>query len=260
MLRRFVRVGVVLVAIWFVVLVCLSFVLAGRTADRVTARIGESLGATATVGDADLALVRGHLHLERLAVRREDVLGKLALDVGELTCELRPLGFVVFDRDCRELRITGMRMEVSTFALFKVKKPKRRPMHAERVIIEDATFEFQPSAMMPGLGRVQIKIERAVAGPTTFKTPLSWLFAAEELRMALELPAGLKLRLEYRGGMLTAAGSLFGSTPVTLPVSLPVADLADDGKAELEKLVRLGKELAERLVVKRARDWVDSKL
>lgn len=247
-------------AIWLVVLVILGFALGGRTASGAVERIGQSLGGTATVGEHDLALVRGHLRLEDVTLRRDEPLGKLNLDVGSFTCDLAPLGGAIFDRSCSELAIAGMRLELSTFALFRVKKPKRPPMVAERVVIRDATFTFLPSAVMPSLGRVQIKIEHAVAGPTTFKTPLSFLFALEELRASFELPAGITVRLGYRNGVLTAAGSLFGSSPIELPVALPVAALADDGRAELEKLVAFGKDLAEQLVVRRAKDWVDSKL
>jgi hypothetical protein len=260
MVRRLLKYAVGVLVAWIAILLVLGFALNGRTRDNVAERIGESLGAKASIDDSNLALVRGGLTLETLSVRRDDTVGKLALDVREMECDLPPLGWAMFDRECGLLRVSGVKLEVSTFALFKIVKPKRKPLRAREVIIDDATFVFLPSSMIPSLGRTQIKIERAVAGPTTFKTPLSWLFALRELRAAIDVPPGVTVRLEYANGVLTASGSLLGSAPIALPVKLPIADLADDGPAELKKLVGLGKQLAEELVVQRAKDWVDSKL
>jgi len=60
--------------------------------------------------------------------------------------------------------------------------------------------------------------------------------------------------------LLTAAGSLFGSSPVALPIELPVAGAAKDAHDEFQLLVQLGRQIAERLVAKRAEDWLKSKL
>lgn len=260
MTRRIAKLVMVVFVGWLLLLLVLGFVLEGRTRNNVASRIGESLGAKAEIDDANLALVRGALTLEKLVVRRADTIGNLSLEVAEMRCDLPPLGWSMFDRECSELKVRGVQLEVSTFALFKIHKPKREPLRAREVVIEDATFVFLPSSMIPSLGRTEIRIERAVAGPTTFKTPLSWLFALRELRASIDLPPGVTVRLAYANGMLTASGSLFGSKPITLPVTLPIASLADDGKAELEKLVTLGKRLAEEIVLQRAKDWVDSKL
>ena len=99
-----------------------------------------------------------------------------------------------------------------------------------------------------------------LAGPTTFKTPLSWLFTMRELDATLALPAGISLELRYADGVLRARGGIFGSTPVELPVTLPVAEAADDAQAEIATLVTFGKDLARQLVERRASDWVRSKL
>jgi len=246
--------------VWVVVLVVLGFVASGRTGARVSERVGQSLQATATLDDADLGLVLGSLELEDLEVRRDDAIGQLSLRIGSLACDLPPLGLALIDRECGELAVSRVRLEVSTTALFKLQRPKRTPIHAERVVIDDAELVFAPSAFFPSLGRVQIRIEHAEAGPTTFRSPLSWLFALAELRAAIDLPAGITVRLVYEGGKLSASGSLFGSTPVEIPVELPVATAADDAKSELEKLVAFGRDLAERLVAKRAQDWLKSKL
>jgi hypothetical protein len=260
MIRRVVPIVAGVIAVWIVVLLVLGVTHEGRTARRVSERLGDSLQGTATFADADLALVRGGLSLERLAVRRDDAVGKLSLEVVDVSCDLPPLGLALVDRECGELEVAGMRLEVSALALLRLKKAKRPPTRARRVVIRDAVLGFAPSAFAPGLGRVQVRIERAVSGPTRFRTPLSWIFSLEELRASFDLPAGLAVQLVYRGGVMSASGSLFGSEPIELPVELPVRDAADDGKAELERLVAFGKGLAEQLVARRAGEWLRSKL
>jgi hypothetical protein len=258
--RRAAIIAGCVVAGWIVLLVVLDFALEGAEGRHVEQRVGESLQATAKVGATDLALGRGRLLLDQLSVRRDDVVGHLALDVAEVRCELAPLGLALVDHDCRELAIRGMRLEVSTAALFKLPRPARRPIHASRVVIDDATLAFAPSAFAPSLGRVAITIEHAEAGPTVFRTPLSWLFALEALRARIELPANITLRLGYGSGKLAAAGTLFGSAPVEVPFEVPLADAAKDAQEEIQLLVKAGEDVAERLVAKRAEDWLRAKL
>jgi hypothetical protein len=260
MWKRVALVTGTVVGVWLVVLCVLDVVLAARQARGVEARVGESLHGAATVDDADLALVRGRLALDRLSVRRDDAIGHLALDVAEVQCDLPPLGLALVEHGCRELAVHGVRLEVSTAALFQLQHPKRKPIHAGRVVIDDAVLAFSPSAFVPSLGRVAITIDHAESGPTTFRTPLSWIFSLAELRARIEMPAGLTLLVTYHDGMLGAAGSLFGSTPVQVPLQLPVADAARDAHDEIEMLVKLGTDIAEELVARRAEDWLRSKL
>jgi hypothetical protein len=249
-----------LVAIWLVALLVLDAVLVGSTRAGIAERLGDSLQSQATIEDASLALVRGSLDLDGLAILRDDVIGHLSITTAGVRCELPPLGLALIDRDCRDLSVRGTRLEVSTAALFKLRRPKRPPLRARRVIIEDARLEFSPSAFLPSLGRVAIDIEHAESGPTMFKTPLSWIFALRELRATLDLPGGIAMRLAYDHGELRLSGGVFGATPIALPLALPVADAADDASAEVVKLVALGKDLAERLVMRKAEDWLRSKL
>ena len=258
--RRMVQIAVGVVAAWLVFLVVLGFTHGARTGRQVADRFADTLQGTSTYAGADLSLVRGALDLEGLSVRREDALGTLSLDVAGVSCDLPPLGLALVDRDCGELLIDGMRLEVSALALLRPRKGKRPPLLADRVVIRDAVLGFAPSAFLPDLGRVQIRVERAVAGPTRFRTPLSWMFAMQELRASFDLPAGFVVHLVYRGGVVSASGSLFGSEPVEIPVSLPVREAADDGAAELRRLVEFGKGVAEQLVARRAEAWLRSKL
>lgn len=244
---------------WLAALLVIDVTLEGRTRSRIADRIAESLQAEATIDRGDLALLRGAIDLQDLKVLRDDLIGHLSLTVANLHCELRPLGLALVSRDCRDLALRGTRLEVSTAALFKLKRPKRPPLHALHVVLDDARFELLPSAFLPGLGRVVIAIEHAEAGETIFKTPLSWLFALRALRATIDLPAGITLRLTYEDGQLRVAGGIFGATPVALPVALPVADFADDPRAEIAKLIDFGKDVAERLVVRKVEDWLPSK-
>lgn len=246
-------------AVWVVALVIFGAAYGATAGKRVAQRIADSLVAEVTVESTDLALVRGRIELEGLKVRKDD-LGLLEIDVADVRCELPPLGLSLFDRECRELVVDQVRLEVTSAAVFQLKKPKRKPLRARRVELHDAVLTFSPSAFLPDLGKIEIKVDEVVAGPTTFKTPLSWMFSMEELRATLDLPAGIVVKLEYKHGVLTAAGGIFGSKPVELPISIPVADAADDAKAEIAKLVQLGRQIAERLVEKRAKDWIKSKL
>src|SRR5262249_52760228 len=150
--------------------------------------------------DADLALVRGRLVLDNFAVRRDDAIGHLTIDVARIRCELLPMGLALVDSECRELAVKGTKLEVSTAALFKIKNPKRKPGRAEHVVIDDATLVFSPSAFVPDLGKIAIHIEHAESGPTTFRTPLSWLLNLEQLRATLDLPAGITVQLAYADG------------------------------------------------------------
>ncbi len=260
MIRRIAIVVVAAVTLWCVALLVLDATLADRQAETTAARLGESLQATATIGHADLALVRGGLDLHALALHRDDLIGRLAIDVANIHCDLPPLGLALVDGECRMLEVGGVRLSVSSAALFHLKPPKRAPVRARRVVIDDATLVFSPSAIAPSLGAITIAIEHAEAGATVFRTPLSWLFALDELRARIDLPAGISLHLGYHDGKFSAASSIFGSTPVELPVTLPAANTAHDAHEEIDLLVATGKDLAERLVAKRAQDWLESKL
>lgn len=245
--------------LWIVVLVILGVALGGRVAGRVNERVGDSLAATVTVESSSLALVRGRLELTGFKVRKDD-LGHLAIDVADIRCELPPLGLALLDRECRDLVIDKVRLEVSTLAVFKFKKPKKKPLRVRRVEINDAILAFSPSAFLPELGKVEIKVDYVEAGETVFKTPLSWIFSMKELRATLDLPAGIVIKLHYKDGVLRASGGVFGSTPVDLPFSIPITGEGDDAQTEMRKLVELGKLLAEELVEKTAKDWLRSKL
>jgi hypothetical protein len=252
--------ALVVVALALGALVVTGMALEGGTRRGIAARIGESLQADAAIERGSLSLVRGRLDLEALAVHRDDAVGHLAITVDDMHCALPPLGLALVDRDCRELTIAGARFEVSSGALFKLRPPRRPPLHAGRVVIDDARLAFEPSAVLPELGRIAIAIAHAEVGETRFKTPLSWLFALRALQATIELPHGITLDVTYDHGVLRASGAILGAAPVAVPVALPAADPGDDARAEMARLGAFGKDVAQRLVMQRAADWLESKL
>src|SRR5262245_6681094 len=142
MIRRAALIVAGVIAAWIAVLLVLGATHEERTARGVSERLGDSLQGSATFADADLALVRGDLSLERLVVQRDDAVGKLSLEVAGVSCDLPPLGLALVDRECGELEVSGMRLEVSALALLRLEKAKRPPTRARRVVIRDAVLGF----------------------------------------------------------------------------------------------------------------------
>lgn len=258
-MKKAARIGAIVVAVWLAFLLVAGLVYSGRAKQRVAERVGGSMLATATVETAELALIRGYMELAGLHVVKNDV-GQLTLDVGTVRSELWPLGAALVDHHCRELIVRNVRLDVSSAAVIQLSRPKRVPLHVDRLEVYDAHLAFSPSAFVPELGTIAIAVDYVDAGPTTLNTPLSWIFSMRALTATLDLPAGIRVYLAYTNGELTVTGSIFGSQPVTIPVRLPVASDTDDAKAELGKLVGLGKALAEQLAVRRAKDWLRSTL
>jgi hypothetical protein len=256
--RRFALFVVGLAGLWLVGLAVAGFLLAGRARDGVAQRLGEALNGRGSVGDGSLSLVRGAMQLDALAVRRDDLVGHLALDVASLRCELRPLGLALFDRDCQTLAIRGVRFSASTAGLLRLEHHAHAPLHAARLELDDARIELSPSALAPSIGRVSIAIAHADAGDTVFKTPLSFVFALRTLDATIEIAGMATLHVQYTAGILRLSG--IGPVPLIIPLSLPARELADDAAAELAKLTAFGKSIAERLVAQRAIDWLKSKL
>lgn len=246
-----------LVGAWLLALLAIEPTLETRQQTQVTGALGEALKAKATAAGVDLALVRGQLDILGLSVHRDDAVGHLALDVDDVRCDLPPLGIALADGACDELWLRGTRLEVSSAALFQVPHAKQAPLHVDGLTIDDAQLVFLPNALVPGLGRVAITIDHAEAGPTTLRTPLSWIFALRTLRAHVELPGRIAIRLGYAGGVLSASGGLLGDTPVALDVAMPDVT-SGDGAAELGQLVSLGEQIGAQLVTRRAEAWMKS--
>jgi hypothetical protein len=253
--RAAIALGGIVVA-WCGFLVVLGMVKAKGYGDNVALRVGEPLGASGAMASTDLALVRGRIELDGLALKRDDAGGRLTLDVAALRCDVAPLGYALVDGTCDDLAITGLHMAASSAAMFHVQHPKHPPVHAHHVVIDDAVLAFDPDALAPGLGRIEVRVEHAEAGDTQFRTPLSWLFALHQLSARLELPVGGVVHLTYADGRFAADGSLLGSEPIEVAVTLPPAGTLEDGKAEMKAIATVGSEVATRLVEQRALGWL----
>ena len=159
---------------------------------------------------------------------------------------------MLWDRDARAVRVTGGRLQVSGLAVLRLPpRPARPPIRIGALALDDCALVLMATGSWPGLARVELTIERARSRATVLRTALSWLFTLEELVARVELPAGVVVRLEYRAGVLSAAGGPFGSAPVVVPFVIPAVDDAD----EVEQLAALGKELGKQLAIAQARRW-----
>jgi hypothetical protein len=110
----------------------------------------------------------------------------------------------------------------------------------------------------PELAHVRLVIERFRAGRTTFRTPLSWVFALEELDARVELTGDHRLRAALRAtGKLSAVRAASSAiTPVDIEVDLP----RDPGPDEPARLRALAFELAKRLAIERGKRWLTRRL
>jgi hypothetical protein len=257
--RRLLWISLSLVALWLIGVTIAGALARGAVSREIASRLGESLGAPATIATTDLALIRGRLTLGGVALRRDD-LGHLALTIGEVDATLAPLGAALFDRGVRALAVRDVRFELSAAALLHLHNPRRPPLRFGAIVVDDATLVFEASAFLPTLGRIEIHVAHARCGPTTLRTPLSWLLTLEELQASLALPAGISLSLDLRDGRIAVAGSFFGSRPIELPVTLPVVGAEADAREEIRRLIEFGEELATRLVERKASDWLRRKL
>jgi hypothetical protein len=207
--------------------------------------------ARATIGDASLSLVRGGFTAEDLTIVK-DVGGHLKVHVEHVDADLMPLGLALVDRSIGTLQLRGIVLEASSRAVLEVRDRKRKPIAVDELIVDDAKVSLMPTALVPGLGRIDVTIEHGRAGPTVFRTALSWVFSLEELQARLDLPAGITVRLIYKHGKLSLQGGLFGQTPVEVPFEIPKLDPT----REIDQLVELGKDLLRKVTVDRATDWV----
>lgn len=226
-----------------------GWILGGVVARGVRDRLAASLDAEATVGAAEVDLLRGGAALRGLEVEREHD-GHLTLAVDALELDLAPLGAVLWDREPRAVRVKGGRLEISGLGVLRLPpRRKRPPVTVGALHLEDVRLALVATGLLPGLARVELVIERARSRTTVLRTALSWIFTLEELVARLELPAGVSLRLAYRDQVMSVTGGPFGATPLELPLVMPAVDAQD----EVGQLAALGKELAKQLALAEAR-------
>ncbi len=248
-LGKIARVAGVGLVLWFAVLFVAGFAARGCVRQAVRERLATTLRGNAEVGSISLSLIRGQAELRDVTVVR-DTGGDLRLHVAQANFEIAPLGFGLFTRHVRRILIRGVTLEMSGRAALKVHP---RPIATDEFELFDAKMTVSALALMPGLGKVEVTVRHAKAGPVTLATSLSWLFKLHEFDATIEV-ASVAVTLRLRDGKLYAAGSVFGSTPVELPFGLNAATAADEVGAVMEFAKKLGKEV----LLRKAKDLFKS--
>lgn len=242
-----------LVVAWIVFLLIAGAAYRPRTVAKITDRVGGSLNARTSIDDASLGLVRGVLVLEGVHALRDGV-GTFSIDALRVRCHLLPFGVALWNQHCRELEIDGVKMEVTSVGFIKMKKPSKDPLNVDHVVIRDGSLGFSPSAFVPDLGRIEVHVDEAVARATSFTTPLAWIFTLQTLRASFKLPGDVALSLTYVNDVLTVTGSVLGSAPITIPLVMPTS--TGNVEKDLEALESVGKQVATKIVERRAKNWL----
>jgi hypothetical protein len=241
------------VVLWAVALIVLGFAAEGCMTRRVEERIAYAFDAKATFTDSSLSLLRGGFTAEDLVVTK-DVGGSLKVTVDEIDADLAPFGWALYDHSPSRLELSGIRLEASSLALLRTRGRKgKRPFRCDELVIRDVHLAAMPTSLLPSLGRLEIHIERARAGPVVMRTALSWVFSLEELVAKVALPGGVSLELAYADGVLRVKGGAYGATPIEVPFAIPILDPA----REMEQLQELGLDLAKKITLQQAEDWLE---
>jgi hypothetical protein len=253
------RIGIglaVLTAAYFIFLVIAGWITSGIVADKIQTRLAGSLDAEVHVGDAEVGLISGTFTVTDLHLERSKI-DTLTLDIKRLEADIAPMGWVVFDREPRHVRVIDGLLTISgAGALVLPPRPKQPPIRVGALTIENGVIDLMATGYWPGLAHMVITIEHAHADATTLRTGLSWLFTLQDLVARIDLPAHITVRIEYRDGKLSASGGFFGETPVTIPFQLPIYDNRD----EVAQLLAMGKELGKQLAIERAKRWLGTQL
>jgi hypothetical protein len=209
---------------------------------RAEARLAGSMQADVSIGALDLALVRGAVRIDRIVLERRDR-GYLRIAIDRVDADLWPVGLALAQDSLGTVRIRGVDAEVSALGVLDMRGRTRAPVTFDRLEVEDATVRLEAARALPGLARIEVVIERAVAGPTTLRTPMSWLLSLRELTARIELPLAPPVRVDYADGVLRVSGGPFGGKMIELPFEIPPADPA----REVDQLAALGRRLAAQL-------------
>lgn len=225
---------------------------AGCAKDKARSRLAGSMKAAVTIGDLDLGLVRGAIGVDDIHIVKDDH-GYLRIDLHRVDVDVLPLGLAMFSDSVGDVRVRGIDVEISALGALDLRGGKRTPLTFDSLAIEDAHVRVEAAHVVPGVAGLDVTIDRAHAGATTLRTPVSWLFALRDFDAHVELPIGGKVLLHYAAGKLTLSGSLLGSAPLVLPFDIPVLEPA----RELEQLAELGQRLIGELAAQVGARWKD---
>lgn len=242
-------------AAWVVALVGFGWLGDNCARERAEAHLAKSMRARVSIGALDLGLVLGDVRIDDLRIEREDR-GSFRLAVDRVDVDLAPLGLALVQDTVGDVRVRGVDARVSALGVLDLRGGERAPVELASIDLRDARVTLEATSLVPGLARVEVTVDRARAGHTVLRTPLSWLFALEELSARIALPAGVTVRLDYADGVLRLSGGLFGETPLELPFEIPVLEPA----RELEQLAEMGQRLARALAAEGAERWLRDRL
>jgi hypothetical protein len=213
-----------------------GLVLRGCVERGARERIAAAFDAEVTIGATSFSVWRGRVELEDVvAVRKHG--GTIELHIDSVEAELAGWGRVLFDRDVDRAVVRGVHMNLSARGLAAMARRPRQPLELGELVLEDSSVAVMPTAFMPGIGRVEAQLTRAVARPANLTGGLSWLEKLVELDATVTAPAGVAITTRYRPGSLALSGSWFGSAPITIPFEIPHLDPEADELAHVRVLV-----------------------
>jgi hypothetical protein len=222
-------------SIYALVLVFGGVALEGCLEDRVRETLGRALDAEVTVGDASLSVWRGRVEIENLVARRVEG-GAMELVVDTIEVDVAGWGAAVFDHDVDRAVVRGARMELSARGLTDLaRRPRaeRKPIQIGELVLENVSLGVQPTALLPGLGRVEAVVTAAEASDVVVSSGLSWMRGLSRLEGRVSSPGTFSMEMAYKTGSLTLTGGPLGAMPITVPLRLPTLD---DAATELDYL------------------------
>jgi len=230
-----------------------GFVLDGYVARKIRERLAGSLRAKVDIADASVSLLRGKVALRGLTIERRRG-GTVLIEIDSVDAGIAPLGWVLFDRDARRVTVRGVRMTLSGRGALALHERERRPIRARELVLEDVTLAVMPTALLPNLGRLELRVDRARTGPVVLGSGVSWLFELRELDATADLAGHANIGVAFSSDRLTLRGGLFGSRSVTVGFELPDPD---PDAYEGEQLLQLAKSLAKSLARELTVGWFD---
>jgi len=237
---------------WIAALALFGWLGDGCARDRAERRLAASMRANVSIGAVDVGLVTGELAIRGVRLERVER-GVLRLAIEQVDVDLPPLGLALVQDELGAVVVRGVEVELSALGVLDLRGAGGAPVSFDRLELRDAHVALEGTSIVPGLARLELTIERAVAGRTTMRTPLSWLFALRELTARLALPIGLTARVTYADGVLRIAGGLFGETPIVVPFAIPVLEPA----REVEQLGEIGRALGGALATQLRLRWIE---
>lgn len=225
-----------LATVWIGFLALGGLALRGCVERGARDRIAAALDAEVTVGATSFSVWRGRIELEDVvAVRKHG--GAVDLRIDSVEADMAGWGWVLFDRDIDRAVVRGAHLNLSARGLAAVAQRERTPLDIGELVVEDSSVAVMPTALVPGIGRIEATLKRAVARPAALTGGLSWLDELAELDATLTAPAGVSVTTRYRPGQLALSGSWFGVRPIAIPFEIPDLDPDDDELAQLRVLV-----------------------